>query len=378
MNSNYKKEYLPSLDALRGIALIMVIISHSGRNYSNILFASISNCAESLWIGVDLFFVLSGFLITRILLETLNKKTGLTKFYVRRILRIFPAYFLLLLIVYTLYPYILNSSEFKGDIKFMQENSIYFWMHSSNLLFLLKPESLFDGTLPFKLGHLWSLSVEEHYYLIYPILLLLIKSKKQLFYIFIFVILTQPILRYFIANFYNVKIAYTLTFNRLDGFAWGGLLSVIIREKWLPHYYINKLALIILTLLFTIATFYGFSPKNMISLVFILPIYYFYFTYLVAYFSLNTISHHKFFKLLCWIGTYCYGLYLFHQPINFFLMFYINPSTKALFLFYPIILFLTTFLVSFVSFELFEKRILKLKKHFEYQYIKLDHNTNNL
>ena len=92
MTATSNRPYYPALDGLRGIAILLVVIYH------NFGFISQSNFG---WLGVDLFFVLSGFLITDILLRTIGKPGFLREFYMRRVLRIFPLYYLSLVISYS-------------------------------------------------------------------------------------------------------------------------------------------------------------------------------------------------------------------------------------------------------------------------------------
>src|SRR5690349_18710769 len=110
MKADAQREYFPALDGLRGIAILMVLIAHDFNRIPYIL--------ELGSYGVDLFFVLSGFLITDILLRTRNQKNYFRSFFIRRILRIFPVYYLALVIFYLLAPL--------GDNAVLRENITYY------------------------------------------------------------------------------------------------------------------------------------------------------------------------------------------------------------------------------------------------------------
>ncbi|MGB3153347.1 MAG: acyltransferase, partial [Chitinophagaceae bacterium] len=152
------KKYYPALDGMRGIAILFVIFHHNFEFISYSFFG---------WLGVDLFFVLSGFLITDILLNTLNQQNFLRNFYIRRVLRIFPLFYLAILVFLYLLPNILTTSP---DVSYYTKNQFWLWTYLQNWLFIFK-EPYGDKILL----HTWSLAVEEQFYIIWPVTIFLIR-----------------------------------------------------------------------------------------------------------------------------------------------------------------------------------------------------------
>jgi peptidoglycan/LPS O-acetylase OafA/YrhL len=141
-----------SLDVLRAIAVLMVIVSH----YTLYAWMQVGNA------GVDLFFVLSGFLISGLLFREIEKTgtVSILRFYLRRSLKIYPAFYFFLAVTALLLPVL--RPHWKFEVLFLQS---YFWI----------PAALGPGWV-----HLWSLAVEEHFYIILPLLLVLLASFRQL------------------------------------------------------------------------------------------------------------------------------------------------------------------------------------------------------
>src|SRR5215469_7550470 len=151
--------HVPALDGIRGLAVLFVIAFHSRApflNTSEIPFSLFQFLGLG-WSGVDLFFVLSGFLITGILLDTRRAPGYFRVFYARRALRIFPLYFAYLLLILVVLQGIF--------VVFVRTNP---WQHVNPLLYLTYSMNWVSGLDDQWLGHLWSLAVEEQFYLIWP------------------------------------------------------------------------------------------------------------------------------------------------------------------------------------------------------------------
>lgn len=205
----HQKVYYPGLDALRGIAILLVIVYHY------FYFFRIG------WIGVDLFFVLSGFLITTILLKTRYKERYFKNFFLRRILRIFPVYFLALITFYLLAPIVFSQKQPGSVYAYYHDNQIWFWTFTQNWLFIKgQPPAAF-------LQHFWSVAIEEQFYLVWPFIIYSIRNLFLLKYVlaalFFFALIARFILWFHpVGNeafFYN-------TFARMDSLAAGALLGV--------------------------------------------------------------------------------------------------------------------------------------------------------
>ena len=165
MNNN-KSKYLPSIDSLRALAVLAVIIYHVDVNY-----------LPGGFLGVDLFFVLSGYLISSLIIKE-YKKTGsvnLYNFYIRRARRLLPAVYFMItvgLVVMVLFNEVLLRKS--------HLDAIFGYIYSSNWWYIFHKLDYFDSfgaQSPFK--HLWSLAIEEQFYMIFPLLFLLVNGKKK-------------------------------------------------------------------------------------------------------------------------------------------------------------------------------------------------------
>jgi peptidoglycan/LPS O-acetylase OafA/YrhL len=163
--STYGRPYFPALDGLRGIAILMVVFSH---NLGSLNFYT--GLGDR---GVDLFFVLSGFLITDILLKTKGSKDYFKSFFIKRTLRILPLYYATLLLFFILAPL---SSSLSASLGYYGHHWPWVVFHLNNILpvFFVKPAG------PLMLNHFWSLSLEEQFYLCWPFLVLVIPSNRRL------------------------------------------------------------------------------------------------------------------------------------------------------------------------------------------------------
>jgi peptidoglycan/LPS O-acetylase OafA/YrhL len=169
-----RDRYVPELDGLRGLAILLVMLFHFvaimpvGWSERSLACKIIGRIGASGWCGVDLFFVLSGFLITGILHDTRGSTRYLTTFYARRALRIFPLYYAVLLAVFFVYPWVLpRSAQMPGP----PDQQWWYWLYCVNFLRALHGPSSCN-TSGLSLEHFWSLAVEEQFYLIWPFVIL--------------------------------------------------------------------------------------------------------------------------------------------------------------------------------------------------------------
>lgn len=206
-------KHIPQLDGLRAIAVLMVLGTHfwtypEGHEILNRFFAAG-------WIGVDLFFVLSGFLITRILLESRDDPHHFRNFYIRRALRIFPAYYLLLAIVFFALPLV---NEIPQKVK---EDAWMYWLYMGNFAIAS------GGWQLFLIDITWSLSVEEQFYIVWPALIRYLNGEFLLILccLVIWVMLVSRWGSYTSSNWMWLHMT-----QRADGFAAGALVAVAMRE----------------------------------------------------------------------------------------------------------------------------------------------------
>jgi peptidoglycan/LPS O-acetylase OafA/YrhL len=333
-----KLNYIKGLDGIRGLAVLLVVVFHVELIHKMLLPEGEFNLSgfdrlfiqifELGWIGVDLFFVLSGFLITRILLLNRDKKNVFKTFYWRRFLRILPLYYLILVAYFILMPLTGLDSRPGTFFQVYQDNQSYFWLHISNFLRV-------GGKLPAgDLLHFWSLAVEEQYYLFIPFIIVVLPVKTSRFTL-ILGIVGSMLFRY-----YNVMIAnapeintYAHPLARMEAFMWGGLLAYFLEFSPVSRIYsIRKyvklsmlaISLVIFYFLYTGGqfqtqkamnpTFSGFFPLiqtfgyGFISLFFTLSI----FLHLTNQREKTSLLESNF---LCLLGKYSYFIYLTHTFI---------------------------------------------------------------
>jgi peptidoglycan/LPS O-acetylase OafA/YrhL len=201
-----------ALDGVRGLAIAMVLLYHAfswsmGTSGWGWFPRLVERVTRPGWLGVDLFFVLSGFLITAILLDSRDDRFYFRNFYARRALRILPLFSLTLLAVFLAYP---GAARFVGLSALFLGNLVQFW------------------GVPMIYGPLWSLAVEEHFYLVWP-LLVHVGSVRVIGVVAALLILGEPLAR--LAGFYAGQEVHMSTWFRLDGLASGALLALLSRER---------------------------------------------------------------------------------------------------------------------------------------------------
>lgn len=359
--------YIKSLDGIRALAIILVMSYHAGLNYFG-------------WMGVQLFFVLSGFLITGILWkeksrqETVSQK--LKRFWVRRSLRIFPLYFGYLIILGILFLTVHFPSYYTTYAPYL----FTYTFNYTRLLTAWQGNPLFT--------HLWSLSIEEQFYIFFPLIIFLL-PKNFIKYFLIAIIFLSPLTRYLLGEYYQSKTSlyvaadavYWNTLSHLDAFFLGGLIPVFELDKKIR----KPLALLYTSLIIAVAagvinyftsdsltSFYKdlgynhdvvanyahvwkYSLLNLLFMSFIL--------------FLIIPRHKKFFlhrifesSLLVRIGRVSYGMYLFHWAVLVYLCQRIYTSQNELVQFLLFIPYLAiTYGVAELSFRLYESKFLLLK-----------------
>lgn len=231
------QSHLPVLDGVRGVAILLVLVLHLGvlipKTPSEKFALEVISAG---WIGVDLFFVLSGALITGILLDTAGSPNYFRNFYIRRALRIFPLYYLILIVsfyVLPLFPHpkVANFSRVSGD-------EWWYWLFLSNFRIAAAggpQHGIMDVT--------WSLAIEEHYYLFWPLAVRFL-TRKQLAISCIGLILCALLARAVLQAQDTAPFAiYVLTFTRIDGLAAGALVALLIRRQGMTKNDLRRLAL---------------------------------------------------------------------------------------------------------------------------------------
>src|SRR5512137_2924489 len=218
----------PALDGMRGVAVLMVLAFHLLHvdGEGGTLERAILGATRSGWAGVDLFFVLSGFLITGILLDARGGPGYFRAFYARRVLRIFPLYYAYLAVLFLAVPALLPALDVR------RETQGWLWTYLGNVLFAR--EGGFQAS-PFT-GHFWSLAVEEQFYLFWPFLVWLL-PRRWLAAACLGLVAGAFALRFAIhRTTFNATAAYVLTPARMDALAMGALVAIAAREPaWWPR-----------------------------------------------------------------------------------------------------------------------------------------------
>jgi len=363
-----QKIYFPNLNGLRFIAAFLVIIHHIEQ------FKSIYSI-ENYWgeipfigiigkLGVVLFFVLSGFLITYLLLteEHSFKKISILKFYVRRMLRIWPLYFLIIILAFFVLP---NISIFTlpGYGKDVIYSNLFLKLFLYAIFFPNLVLSLL-GIVPYA-SHTWSIGTEEQYYLVWPIILKYFKKYRMilmLFIIFSYLAFGKMLSTHYsdILPYKNVIKAFWSSFN-IDCMAIGGIFAIMLfqKNKFLKLIQNNTVFYLTITLVIFL----------MLKGIYIPYIHYEFYSVLFGIIILNFASNDKIKislenRLFNYLGNISYGLYMYH-PIGIVLALAISISIGLAtnWLIYPLS-FTLTIIIAGLSYKYFESFFLKFKDKF--------------
>jgi len=219
---------LPALDGLRGIAVLLVMVYHFSSAWpfaDSLLDAAYARASAVGWVGVDLFFVLSGFLITGILYDSRERAGYFTSFYARRVLRIFPLYYAFVLLVLPLAAQLIAANPARVLAIFGASREWYLGYAVNFMVALHGWKSTVLQT-----AHLWSLAVEEQFYLLWPPLVLLLSRRALLrtsAALVVLALLARVALR--LGGAGEVP-AYVLPFARMDALLLGAMVALAVRE----------------------------------------------------------------------------------------------------------------------------------------------------
>ncbi|WP_051279652.1 acyltransferase family protein [Hellea balneolensis] len=349
--------YIPGLDGLRAIAVMIVMVAHLG--FEHIVPGGF---------GVTVFFFISGFLITRLLLaESENKGIGLKDFYARRFVRLYPALLFMLFGTLVIYGLLGIGGATSAELA----ASIFYFTNFYQMLIRATTD-----TLPFMpWTHLWSLAVEEHFYLVFPAFMLLCRNNwKRAGIILIALIAVIPLWRTFIMYGTNLPYAdynYMMTDARLDSLAWGCLLSVLLHLKGNLKAF-RPLLGVIPTLLAGCAIIASFLIRDEAfrftlrftlqgAALFVLILNFYYLR------ALNIAVNIAEWKWLAWIGKLSYALYLWHVPVYDLVHRFSDRSVLSL-----LITTCISFALAAFSFYIVEKPFMVLRKRFGAHIVKAD------
>ena len=361
--TNNKSKYLPSIDSLRALAVLAVIIYHVDVNY-----------LPGGFLGVDLFFVLSGYLISSLIIKE-YKKTGslnLYNFYIRRARRLLPAVYFMITVV------LVVMVMFNGVLlKKSHLDAIFGYIYSSNWWYIFHKLDYFDSfgsQSPFK--HLWSLAIEEQFYMIFPLLFLLVNGKKKtkdgsyklnrnFLYVILGVILVSLIAHIILFDINNISRIYfgtdTRAFSLLVG-AVGAILYPIdkLNTKITPQenlvYSVVSLISIaaLITIMIYTSEYNTWLYRGGFLLVAILGI-----IIIISSGKQHTVMAKLLsFKPVVFIGKISYSLYLWHFPV-LVLTTPVSEIGKPN-IFFVVLRVILTFILAIISYALVETPIRKL------------------
>jgi peptidoglycan/LPS O-acetylase OafA/YrhL len=360
-------DQIPALDGLRAVAILLVVPHNSDTftNSSGLLFP-IAAIAHLGWIGVQLFFVLSGFLITRNLIQSRNCTNYLGAFFGRRILRIFPLYYLTLFVGLILLPQFVTLS---ADALTSQHNQFWLWIFLSNWT-----QAFGKGVIG--LSHFWSLAVEEQFYLIWPFVVMA-TTVVRLRWLSIALIVTAFIIRFeCVRNGARPEISYMFTVCRMDALAAGAVAATLVSSNswsvWLSTrrnfaLFLAGAALLGTALTTRVFDVYGAATltggQSAIAIAFALILLIVVETHRASQrWWLNSILA---IPLLRSVGKYSFAIYVVHLPIALWLEVLCKDrlsfaGTLAPLLYSGMVL-IVSYVCGWLSYHCFEKYFLKLK-----------------
>jgi peptidoglycan/LPS O-acetylase OafA/YrhL len=369
------KTRFPALDGIRALAVGMVFFGHyGGGSHGGLVLRFLNHVRACGWMGVDLFFVLSGFLITGILFDTRNDSRFFRRFFVRRSLRIFPVFYLLCAILLLLTP-VFHYQWHWLQLTFLVYLGNFFANHNFSLYEVASRNHPAARVL---IGHFWSLCVEEQFYLLWPLVVWSVRDRIRLLWTASGICLLALLLRITMCLTFPASaetwIIRTLPF-RMDSLLFGAILALMLRGprsdlwqrscKWI---FLGGLALVVpLFLEFPFTT----SPWILTLGLTLLAVTG---AGLIGITLRSGSPAFRFFHLrpLRILGKYSYGFYIYHMVFQWAfikLLILMTQKTHSLAIGGIIEIgcaFSATFLVAKLSYDLFEIRFLRWKVNFEY------------
>ena len=315
-NARLARGFVPEIEGLRAFAILAVMLHrfwpHSGP------LSRYAHVAELGWMGVDLFFVISGFLIAGILFDSRGQPGYFKNFYARRALRIFPLYYLFIAAVLIVFPLVEGGPFAKTEFIRSAGSPLYYLLYLGNV-----PEMIgYDP--PFFLAPVWSLAIEEQFYLLFP-LLVAVLHRKAIVWLMVGAVLFAPVFRVATLLLWpdNERVQYLATPSRFDEIALGALLAAALRglpvvlSRGHAHALLGGAAVVFGIALASggldrTGTFGRVGGYSIVALT----------CTAVVLWSVVNRGRSGAAALLRWpplmyVGKLCYGLYLLHRPASF-------------------------------------------------------------
>lgn len=355
------KIHFPGLNGIRAIAALIVIFFHVNSHIGLFGLQPIQyfvDRAEMSRIAVVLFLVLSGYLITYLLLEEKSTYGGieLRKFYVRRILRIWPLFYLIILVALIILLSGFHEKSISESLKIIGLYSVF-----------LSNFAMLNGLALLTIAPLWSVGVEEQFYIFWPIL---INKSKNIYRSLWFFLIAYVCFKLIFSKIIKIEIiANGLDLFAFDSLAVGGIVAYLYFThnkilKWLYNPGIEALSWLFFLLSLVIGRIHiiGFLDKDIYAVAFAIII-------------LNVSTNNKPIislenRLFNFIGRISYGVYLYHMTLVYFLSLFLKPYIIGLgnpilqFVEVYVVVLITTLGVAYLSYKYFESWFLRLKTRF--------------
>ncbi|NYF78728.1 acyltransferase family protein [Granulicella arctica] len=380
--ANARSAYYVALDGLRALAVIMVFFQHYGAGRAFVFGWG--------WTGVDIFFVLSGFLITGILYDSQHRPHRYRDFYIRRTLRIFPLYYAVWIAILLLTPVAQWQWSWRWALwpMYVGNYARFLFLHIPGnpyrfdwITFGPVVNAWFGGPMHLYIGHFWSLCVEEQFYLIWPFVVYQVRRRETLMKICIGVIFVLPLVRWLLsvvlpAPLLHMELFYRSLPTRIDALLIGGLIALCLRGP--EQVLVRRIRRPLLAV--SAALFVGLylvsikllrlplegSASNWIGILG--------FTLIDAFAAAlilecihpgSLLGRIMSFKPLRALGIVSYGFYVYHDLLHDFYSYFANryfPKHA-----YPVTLFVAfscTVILSTISYRVLERPMLRLKDRF--------------
>ncbi|HVT33363.1 MAG TPA: acyltransferase [Rhodanobacteraceae bacterium] len=355
------QHHVAALDGLRGIAILLVLL----HQFDPLRALTAPNLLLNVgWIGVQLFFVLSGFLITGILLDTRSSPAYYRSFFARRVLRIFPLYYGVLFLAFAVVPLLLPVPDGYG------RHQGWLWVYLANFAM---PFGKGEAAFP----NFWSLCVEEQFYLVWPFLVRWAGLRGTAILslaVIAIAIVSRALVRHLMPGQPGLEAAYVFTPCRADALAFGALAAVAIRTnsiaarlQRLRSEWLLAAGVIVLSL--------GLLAGHLARLGATMQVYGY--TEVALGFAIMLLASLRprtwYARLLSFgplrrCGTYSYGMYVFHAPLLIYVgtpllahLWHGDPTLPEA-LAYEAAGIVATFLIGFASYHLYERHFLALKR----------------
>lgn len=371
--------HYPVLDGIRGLAIALVMFQHFFFHNMPGTFVGdkvIFKLADRAWMGVDLFFVLSGFLITGILWDAKGKEHYYRNFYARRVLRIFPAYYAVLIIFFLILPQF-GSAPIDAYLSDSLKDQAWHWTYLSNFKIALNGE-WYQHHIP---NVFWSLAVEEQFYFVWPFIVYFLGRKAILTLCAVLAAIALGVRMGIAASpDYNWVQSFVLPFSRLDGLVAGAALALLFRTPQRESRQTRNLFWALLLgaglawgVMTAMQNYEGWREQ---------PVHALRFTIIaigggsLLWLCMTGPQDHWLARIfragwLRYLGKYSYALYLWHGPADSMVRSVWQPAghhvmgsaLPAQFAFF-FLAFAVALILSLLSWHLIEKHFLRMKKAF--------------